>query len=195
MNLLKNPIVVGILAVVAAALVFYRVAWPLMKHSGSQRQNPPAAALSGLPPTTPAPATEKKAAEESAAGKMTGTGMELGTLERDSARWSEARRDPFQRKMAATATNQAKAYPPAMQLLHLKGVWRQSGSTLAVVNDQVITEGDGILAFTVQSIEDTRIWVTGPNGREAVEFKALSAPPPETGIPGQSGASPGNTNQ
>jgi hypothetical protein len=195
MSLLRNPIVVGLLAVVAAALVFQRVVWPLMKHTGSQRQTPPAAvaALSVLPSPTPAPATQIKTVEESAAGMMTGMGMDLATLERDSARWTETGRDPFQSRLTA-ATNQAKAYPPAMQLLRLKGIWRQSGSSLAVVNDQVIAEGDAILAFTVQSIEDTRIWVTGPNGREAVEFRSLSAPP-ETGTPGQSAPSPGKTNQ
>ena len=51
---------------------------------------------------------------------------------------------------------------------------------LAVLNNQVLGVGDDILRFTVQSIEDDRVWVTGPNGREEVEFGLPSAPPEQT---------------
>jgi hypothetical protein len=58
-----------------------------------------------------------------------------------------------------------------MELLTLSAIWRQTGSTLAVINKRVFNQGDTILRFTIQSIEVDRVWVDGPNGREAVDFK------------------------
>ena len=67
-----------------------------------------------------------------------------------------------------------------MQQLTLRGIWHQTGSSLAVINDHVLGKGDGILAFKIESIETDRVWVQGPNGREALEFKVLVEPLPET---------------
>jgi hypothetical protein len=44
-------------------------------------------------------------------------------------------------------------------LLKLSGIWRQANSTLAVLNNRVIHEGENILGFTVQTVEGDRVWV------------------------------------
>ena len=84
-------------------------------------------------------------------------------------------RDPFQDQ--SLAAKQAKPYPPAREVLTFNSFWWQSGSTLAVINNRVIAVGDYILAFKVESIDHDRVWVEGPNGREAVEFGASNASP------------------
>ena len=40
-----------------------------------------------------------------------------------------------------------------------------------MINKRVFSEGDTILRFTLKNIDADRVWVEGPNGREAVEFK------------------------
>ncbi len=192
MNFLKNPIMVSVIAALAAALMIQRVVWPLVQRAG-WLQRAPAASVAAPNPSTSVSAViaerKKAAAESGATAKTNGRRMELAAVQSRSDRWKEAlQRDPFKTMTptggpAVAAANGAaggktNAYPPAAQLLHLKAVWRQSGSTLAVLNDQVIEEGEDILRFTVQAIEDNRVWVTGPNGREEVDFKWFPATPP-----------------
>jgi hypothetical protein len=195
MNFLRNPIMVSVIAALAAALLVQRVVWPLVQRAGWLRHAPtaPVASAAAPSPTTSVSAViaerKKAAAESGAAAKTNGRRMELAAVQGRADRWKEAlRRDPFKvmaptGESAGSATNggakQTNAYPPAAQLLHLKAVWRQSGSTLAVLNDQVIEEGEDILRFTVQAIEDNRVWVTGPNGRESVNFSMLPPTPAE----------------
>jgi hypothetical protein len=79
-------------------------------------------------------------------------------------RWMETpRRDPFH--------NLFQQKSRARELLTLAAVWRQSGSTLAVINNRLLAEGDTILDFKVQKIGEDRVWVEGPDGRQSVEFK------------------------
>lgn len=79
--------------------------------------------------------------------------------------------------------------PSAAQLLTLRAVWRQSGSALAVVNGQILREGDQVQGFDLESIEADAVWVRSTQGRERVTFSvpnpALShitpaAPAPST---------------
>ena len=57
-----------------------------------------------------------------------------------------------------------------MDLLKLSGISHQSGSSLAVVNGRVVSEGDRILDFKIETIGVERVWVNGPNGREQIIF-------------------------
>jgi hypothetical protein len=107
-------------------------------------------------------------------------------LRTNSARWTETTlRDPFQVRHLRGGPLGTNAYPPAMELLTLSAIWRQTGGTLAVINKRVFSEGDTILKFTIQHIEGDRVWVDGPNGREALDFQwevpeePIDPPPPD----------------
>ena len=187
MKLLRNPMVVGLLAVAALALVFKNVVWPILRRAPQQARPPAAAAAAPLTPVTaPLRATEQartlvqqlfeKASAADAALSLApptfATKIDSALLRMSSARWAEApRRDPFQIRHLPVVASGTNAYPPAMELLTLSGIWRQTGGTLAVINKRVFSEGDTILRFTLKNIDADRVWVDGPNGREAVEFK------------------------
>ncbi len=173
MKLLRNPVVVGVLAVVAVVVVFMQFA-PLMR-SGSA--NPASSTATSVDPSVQAPAAISNpvrvltnvAAEPS---------MDLAALEIQAARWSDATdKDPFRLKKKTNVAQPAPkaSFPPARDLLLLSAVWRQTKGDLAVVNGRVMTLGDEILGFKITGIESDRIWVDGPNGREQVLFGGNSS--------------------
>lgn len=184
MKILQNPIAVTALALVAVALIAKQIAWPMIQRS-HWMQHAPAAASPTVPAPKPAPRPEpgnSTLAPALAVNAMPEIKIDASAARASAARVAEApRRDPFQGQLPAT-TNQAKPYPPARELLTFNGFWRQTGSTLAVINNQIIAVGDSILAFKVDSIDHDRVWVVGPNGREAVEFGASHAPS-QAGLP------------
>jgi hypothetical protein len=194
MKLLRHPIVVGILAMIAVALVFKNAIWPMMRRSSSpQPARKPATAVTP-PLTTPftsalkatdqarsisKPVSNTTAVADAGLAAISTTSpaprtmnAEAALLRTNSARWAESPlHDPFQVRHLRGGAFGTNAYPPAMELLTLSAIWRQTGSTLAVINKRVFNQGDTILRFTIQSIEVDRVWVDGPNGREAVDFK------------------------
>jgi hypothetical protein len=100
--------------------------------------------------------------------------MNIQEAAANAPRWSQSpKRDPF-KMMGARSDGKS-----ARDLLTLGGVLRQSDSTLAVLNNRVLAAGDTILGFRLESVEDQCVWVSGPNGREQVEFKYSVPPPPE----------------
>jgi hypothetical protein len=178
MKILQNPIAVLVLAVVAVALIASQIAWPMIQRS-HWMQSAPAAPGITAPVSKPAPQPEPGKATialDVAVNAMPEARIDAGIAGASAARSAEApRRDPFQGQLLAT--NQGKPYPPARELLTYDSFWRQSGSTLAVINNRVIAVGDSILQFRVESIEHDRVWVEGPNGRESVEFGAAPLSP------------------
>lgn len=173
MKILQNPIVVAILVVVAVALIFKQIASNhSMRHAPTAAAASPAvAAPTSTPPPQPAKTTSNPVMKVNAVPEAS---IDEPAAEASAERAARTpRRDPFQHK--TLSTNQAKAFPSARQLLALKGVWLQTGSALAVINNQVTGVGNSVLEFKVESIESDRVWVTGPSGREAVEFG--STPP------------------
>jgi hypothetical protein len=83
-------------------------------------------------------------------------------------------RDPFKRRSAFSEKS-------AREQLTLTGILRQTDSELAVINNQIIAVGETILGFKIESVEADRVWVSGPNDREVIEFKisASDVPPKE----------------
>jgi hypothetical protein len=195
LKILQNPIAVTILAVAAAALVFKQIAWPILQRSQWMRHAPAAAASLGAVASTSA--TPPELAKTTSSPVETANAAPETPIDQSAAETSAARaagtprRDPFQSKLHST--NQGKAYPPAREMLTFSGFWRQTGSTLAVINDQVIEVGDSILAYKVEAIDRDRIRVTGPNGRETVEFG--TTPPAPSANPQTNDMPPVNTNQ
>jgi hypothetical protein len=195
MKLLRSPIVVGLLAVVAVVLVLNSV---MGNNSPVKRMFSRPAATSAKPAPKPAAKsvaakpskTVKSAAAKSAeaaspatasaiatvAGKAAGDlrPVDAATVRVSAAQWVETpRRDPFQGRV----DKKERTGPSASQVLTLKAIWRQTDSTLAVINTRVMSEGEAIQGYTLDTIEVDRVWVEGPNGREPLEFKV---PVPET---------------
>lgn len=63
----------------------------------------------------------------------------------------------------------------AADVLVLKAVWRQTGDRLAVINRNLVGEGEQIGDYKIAKIDAEVVWVEGPLGRESIE---LAAPTP-----------------
>jgi len=186
MKLLRNPVVVMLLALVAIALLFYRTAWPLIQRRQTTRSAQPsvlqqaahaAARALNLAPTN---AAGVKAGAET--GRSTNT-IQAAALRTNAPAWTEApRRDPFQSR--PNPRNQVGAYPHAMEFLTLNGVWCQTDSKLAVINSRLLSVGEKIsqhigqemVDYEILDIAPDRVFVKGPNGREEVAFRGPDAP-------------------
>jgi hypothetical protein len=187
MKILRNPIAVGILVIVALLLVFNNLrgtrtfqAWwrdfttrPATDSTTSPaKETPlkPAAAPSADRKSTPARTASTQPHSEPAAESL--PALDLSGLRASAARWIDSpRRDPFQGR----SSGKDQSGPRAADVLTLHGVWRQTDSTLAIINSRVLSQGEIVQGYTVDHIETDRVWVEGPNGREPVEFKV---PPP-----------------
>jgi hypothetical protein len=177
MKLLQNPAVVIILAGLALGLVLKNAILPMIKRGGGARSLsrsavPPAKAATVAVQSEARPAQPAVSGKESLAEKpgesmpVPSADINLPEVLSGSTRWTASpRRDPFQFE------RRGQDGPSARDLLKLSGIWRQANSTLAVLNNRVIHEGENILGFTVQTVESDRVWVQGPNGRESLEFK------------------------
>lgn len=193
MKLLRNPMAVGFLVLIALAMVVKTAVWPMLVRP-PQRSGKQAAAVT--PPLTTPITSAMKATDQarSLAEQISNTTAvadsaltaistnsavtrtlktALAQLQTNATPGAELpRRDPFQiRHLPVSAAVTNVYYPSAMKLLTLSAIWRQTGGALAVINKRVFSEGDNIFRFTIQNIDADRVWVSGPNGREAVEFK------------------------
>ena len=177
MKLLRNPIAVTVLVVLAVVVIAYQF-WPKSRSRfarSSPPTPPPAPAAAASAPAKPA----KPPADSPAPPQGPAASVEIAVLETNSLRWAEApRNDPFKVRfyVGAQGTNSR----PAMEVLTLNAVWQQTDdSPLAVINNHVFSEGDVIvfkegnviLQYRLSTIEPDRVWVDGPNGREPVRFK------------------------
>ena len=184
MKLLRNPVVVGLLVVAAVALVAKSL-WPMFNRGGGARVirvAPPAApakpAKPAAPTAKPAVTETQKETTAEAAPALRGpiSDVDWARVRTNATQWLESPgRDPFQVRDWAGGQVPGSTNPPASAFLTLNGIWRQTGSTLAVINSIVLGEGDEILQFKIQSIEPDRVWVYGPSGVEVLPFKPIGS--------------------
>jgi hypothetical protein len=66
----------------------------------------------------------------------------------------------------------------------LKGIWRQSDAKVALLNSGVYGEGDKIDDYTVERIDEDRVWLRASYGLEQVYFGM----PPRSGTTGPGGS-------
>ena len=169
MNPLRNKYVVIVLGLAALALVAnsLRPLW--------QRRRPAAPAKSAAAQaSTPAPATPvaSNASTPPASPSQAKAARPQRTIDLAQTGWSvdgTPRRDPFQLITPGTG-GAPRLYPPAAEVLSLTAIWWQSGTNLAVVSSNVVSEGDAIKGFRIEHIGLERVWVNGPNGPEQIEF-------------------------
>jgi hypothetical protein len=172
MKLLRHPVVVMLLAVLALALVLKNFVWPFMGRAPRPPQQPSAATTPASAKSKPAPEQQPLLESRAQPKPARTTDVDLVLVQANSGRWAESpRHDPFQIRRSPGLSSTTQTFRPAMELLKLSAVWQQTGSTLAVINGHVVSEGDAILQFKIENIEADRVWVEGPNGREHVAFK------------------------
>lgn len=187
MKLLRNPVVVGALVVVAVLVLGYQL-WPVFAPTWAKMWRSAPRAPSGRPAptnqaTAPAPRTAATSPATPAAelplpvNVTPMAAIDRSTVWAGSVDWVESpRRDPFQ---GYDPDRDKDLGPFAKDVLRLQGVWRQTDSTLAVINNHVVAEGDAIQQFRVDVIEPDVVWVVGPRGQEKLEFNLLAPPPAE----------------
>jgi hypothetical protein len=178
MKLFQNPIVVGVLALVAAVLVFRSAIQPMLKRNAPAKRQP-AAAAAVKEKTPPPPAVPAAPAPADARKVEPGTGIDLARVGWDVN--GTPPRDPFQ--LNESLLPPARLAPPASEVLNLTAIWRQTGESLAVINGRILGRGEEIEGYQIDSMENGLVWVTGPAGRESLEFRS--------GAPAQTNASPG----
>ena len=175
MKLLRNPIVMGLLVLVALALGFW-VLRPILTGRRGARMSSKAAATATAVSTNPVGKTVKTlAAKPAATGKLTaGAGIDLAAAQDGAAPWIVSpRRDPFLGRVRPR--NAAGAYPLAVELVTVQGIWMQPDVKLAVINRTLVSQGDNLLEFRIEEIASDHVWVQGPNGRERVGFGSHAA--------------------
>jgi hypothetical protein len=178
MKPLQNPIVVGVLVLVALAFVFRSSFAPLRDRFTARKTTlatnpPPAFAVETATPVV----AETNAPEHEAVWKR------LGDKHREFL--TTPKRDPFQfvplpdSYRIVALSNAPSLSPPvktAQEKLALNAVWMQTGSQLAIINGQIVSEGSSILDYKIEKIEQDKVWVNGPIGQEKVEFSGSNAP-------------------
>ncbi len=171
MKALRNPWLVSVLAVAAFAAAGWNIIRPLRGHAS---QSPPSVATPIPVPVPPSPTATPAGPAPTAAHPA--TPIDVASIRRDFVRWLDSpARDPFQAYAAPATTHGG---PRAAQVLSLTATWRQTGSELAVLNGQVLGEGDEISGFKLERIEGDMVWVRGTNGTESIEFAAPTQAPP-----------------
>lgn len=163
MKFLRNPLVVALLATFAG---IYSV-WTALGSRGPRFSRaapaPPAASVPSTP--APVPSTPQIPIADPLPPSRPIDHPAIAAL---SARWIESpRRDPF--RLDRTQA-ESPSGPPAAQLLFLRAIWRQTGSQLAIINDQILREGEKLQGFAIETIEAEAVWVRGTNGRERLTF-------------------------
>jgi hypothetical protein len=186
---LRSQGIVIVLAAVAVILVGKNLLWPMMAPMFARRSSPPPATAA---PAAVSPANAAKAPAPHSSAAMQAVQkvmqkvlpassqnlaarlmpsltpempMNVQELSKNSRAWtSSPQRDPFRMRGGINGKS-------AREQLILTGILRQTASDLAVLNNRVLAAGDSILEFRVESVEPDRVWVSGPNGREVLEFK------------------------
>jgi hypothetical protein len=168
MKALNNPVFVVVLAVVAVGFAAWNVVGPQMKR----------AKRSGGTTTAATPAVEASSPAAASAAMVTTNdpvGQPILPIDRavvsaQLREWIDAPgRDPFYGLGAGRVRGPGETNSAA-QMLRLAGIWRQTGSQLAVINDRVVAEGERIGDFQIERIESDAVWVRGPQERERLEF-------------------------
>lgn len=160
MKALTRRVLVGLLAVVAVGLLFKNLVWPFLHKYSALK----ARAMSGLA-SAPIGVSNPPVLEAI---------FDLAIAQTNVERWTKSpRRDPF---MAPKfGSKEARNQRTAMEVLTLKAILHQRGSSLAVIDSQVLTEGEMVRDYKVARIGAERVWVDGPLGREEMVFDYASA--------------------
>jgi len=182
MNLFRNRWVVGGLTLTAAALIVSNVIWPRAQGQRWRSAPPQIGTNAPLSPQRPQKSEAHLAAGPSLSQR---SAVDWAATQASMAHGIPMpRRDPFR--------SGSDLERRATQSLVLKAIWRQTGGNLAVINDRLLAEGDPISELRVEKIESDRVWIVGPNGREALEFRPPEKKPSPPAVSDASPPTPGS---
>lgn len=176
-KLLNNPVVVLPLAVFAVVVVGWVTLRPMLSKSARK--------LGGK--VADAAQTAVATVLDDAVQQVRTPSGPARPADRQFARsrftqWVEApARDPFGRYPAEEAKIAVPEKPPIP--LVLSAIWRQSGRQMAVINGQVVSEGDEAFDFKIERVENNVVLVRGVNGLERLEFPRVGSPAASTNTP------------
>ncbi|MCC6233096.1 MAG: hypothetical protein IT580_10665 [Verrucomicrobiales bacterium] len=186
MKILRSPLVVGLMALLAVGVMVGNLFWPAIQRWRVNRAAAAAAALVaqnaplGGPPAAPAGSASGAGTNSASTGhvRADSTSMDRATIREQALRWLQAAtRDPF---LAIHVPGRVKPKgPPASDNLQVSAILRQTGSQLAVINQLIVGEGDKIAGYALERIEGDGVWVRGTNGLERVQIRGpISEPEP-----------------
>jgi hypothetical protein len=169
MRLFRNPIVTGILTLLAAALVFYRLVLPYLGPGIAA----PFAAQAPVPDASRSRAVAAASALRDqlseAAAPVQGPTIDRDYLEARFAKWvASPKRDPFLVLGVDPKDKEMQDLlePSPVAKWKLNAIWDQTGSRLAVINNAVHQVGDEISGFKIIRIEANEVWFQGPKRKE-----------------------------
>jgi hypothetical protein len=170
MRFLRNPIVTGVLTLLAVATVFYRFVLPYLSSPGVPLPGTPAPAPSPVAAKAVATASALRDQLAEAAAPWRGPKIDREYVEGRFAKWvATPKRDPFL-LMGVDPKNdkelQELLEPSPIAKWKLNAIWSQTGSRLAVVNNRVHQVGDEIAGFKIIRIEADEVWFQGPKRKE-----------------------------
>jgi hypothetical protein len=184
MNLLRNPWVTAVLAIIAVAVVWYQL---FPSHPYYPR------AVDQAPGTVPTTASSREATPTlnlPPRNSPKEIGIDRDYIQANLMAWiAVPARDPFQ--LLVPRVQQGSNSPTPWVRWKLKAIWRQDGSSLAAINNGVYMEGDVIDGYRIEKIEDGHVWLQGPKLRERLSFDNMEPdaepivpktvlPPPES---------------
>jgi hypothetical protein len=172
MRFLRNPIVTGILTLVAVGMVFYRFVLPYLSSGGGlARSGTPAVPAQSNPVHARAVAVATALREQlsEAASGWQGPTIDRDYVEGRFAKWvATPKRDPFLLLGADPKEKEMQELlePSPIAKWKLNAIWDQTGSRLAVINNAVHQVGDEISGFKILRIESDEVWFQGPRRKE-----------------------------
>ena len=197
MKFLRNPIVSGILAVIAICVLAYQFSGGAMaryKPAGLTKRVVAELVAATTPAPVPAPAPPPTQPAE-VSGTTPDAAIDRGFLEARFAKWVAAPfRDPFLLFVTDTEkVKEEKEFESPIARWKLQGIWDQTGGKLAVINNRVHKIGDEIEGYKILRIEGDEVWFQGPKRKErlALERRGPAVVPnpvflPATTVPANS---------
>lgn len=169
MRFLRNPIVTGLLTLVAVGLVFYRLVLPYLVTSNALRPGTAAPARSPVAARAMANANTLRQQLTEAAAPWHGPIVDRDYVEGRFAKWvATPARDPFLLLGIDPKDKEMQDLlePSPIAKWKLNAIWDQTGSRLAVINNAVHQVGDEIAGFKIIRIESEEVWFQGPRRKE-----------------------------
>lgn len=168
-KLLSNPRAVGALALIAVVLVV-RSAAPNLFSPASAAEEPVQASGKSIPVK----------AEDAAP-----------PIEFEKLQWAvELSRDPFRPARVLLPVAAIAEDSNTQNRLKLSAIWIQNSGRWAILNDQLVEEGESVLEYQIEAIRPDRVIVVGPGGRESVPFRSTQIARDSAAAAAASGASP-----
>lgn len=206
MRFLRNPYIVGILAVLAVGLVFYQIFRPQWNRFRSRVETGAARAVdTTAKPSAPVGATVEKAKPAPGAGTVfappsrvegqeTGGSVDREYVRQNFPEWVDSpARDPFLGGLEGGAFKSLEPEGPSpVQSWKLTGILRQTGGRVAAINGGIYTEGMEIEGWRIERIEADQVVFRGTNRIERLvifrQFQGVApgvapGPAPATNAP------------